>query len=81
MLQNALFSTPKSPFLLKMQCVLNSAQVTVHVLHECLCEVELQFTEWSFVRCTDATLIESPKGPSNWTTPSRCTPGKVENLV
>ena len=35
MLQNALFSTPKSPFLLKMQCVLNSAQVTVHVLHEC----------------------------------------------
>ena len=46
---------------------------------ECLCEV--QFTEWSFVRCKYATLIESPKGPSNWTTPSRCTPGKVENLV
>ena len=31
MLQNALFSTPKSPFLLKMQCVLNSALV-----HACL---------------------------------------------
>ena len=59
-----------SPFVWKMKFALNN-----------VCEVELQFTEWSFVRCKDATLIESPKGPSNWTTPSRCTPGKVENLV